>query len=80
MASHVIRTCNICGKPFNEYDEEQDFSIVKRIGYGSVHDGKTLELDICCECMDKLIEKCVESPIIDDGGIEFNTVDYDWKF
>ncbi len=79
MATHVIRTCNICGEPFNEFDEEQDFSIVKEIGYGSVHDGKTLELDICCKCMDKLIDKCVESPLLDDSAaVDYNT-NFKWQ-
>lgn len=55
--------CNLCGKEFDEFDQQASFHISQRLGYGSVHDGDTLELDICCECMDKLIDGCELSPI-----------------
>lgn len=55
--------CNLCGEDFDFWDEQEDYSIYKRIGYGSRYDGKHLSLDICCKCMDELIGRCVISPV-----------------
>lgn len=64
----IIR-CNKCNKTFGEWDIQQDFSIIKHIGYGSKYDGCVFEIDLCCDCADKLIEQlvkeCTTSPIID---------------
>lgn len=65
--------CNLCGSRFGFYDEQAEFSIHKHIGYGSKNDGAYVELDICCNCMDALIERCAIRPIeveLDDGGFE----------
>lgn len=61
-------TCNLCGKNFDFWDEQEDFSIYTRIGYGSKYDDEQLKLDLCCECMDKLIDRCVISPVADIGA------------
>lgn len=58
--------CNKCGKTFDFWDTQEDFSIERSLGYGTKYDGSTLELDLCCECMEKLIEECVISPISDN--------------
>lgn len=55
--------CNKCGKEFDMWDEQEDFSIHRQAGYGSKYDGQNIELDLCCECMDKLIEECKISPL-----------------
>jgi hypothetical protein len=60
---HKKKCCNLCGKDLNLFDKQENFSIHKEIGYGSEHDGDTLDLQICCECMDEIIKKCVLSPI-----------------
>jgi hypothetical protein len=61
--------CNICGKDFNMWDEQEKFSIHKHIGYGSKYDGDHIELDMCCDCFDSLIDyilpKCSISPIVE---------------
>lgn len=61
------RVCNLCGKEFDVWDEQQDFVISKDIGYGSKFDGSHMRLDMCCDCfdilMDAVIQKCVISPI-----------------
>lgn len=63
----AIKTqCNLCGKIFDYFDDQHAFKLVRRLGYGSIHDGEDMELDLCCSCMDKLIEKCKISPIIND--------------
>lgn len=62
MARKII--CNKCGKEFDIYDVQEDFTIHSQmIGYGSKYDGSSLQLDLCCECMDELIDSCKISPI-----------------
>lgn len=62
-------TCSLCGKEFDEWDEQEDFSIHRRIGYGSRYDGCELRLDLCCRCLDALIDKCVLSPVEENGDL-----------
>lgn len=62
MAKGLTR-CNVCGKTVEQVFENQMLiSIHERIGYGSM-----LDLDICPDCFDKLIdgftEKCAINPI-----------------
>ena len=65
MASRTV--CNMCGKTFDIWDTQEDFSLHREVGYGSKYDGSVINLDLCCECMDKLIDniskKCAISPI-----------------
>lgn len=63
VAKEII--CNKCGKKFDMWDTQEDFSIYRHCGYGSQYDGSELELDLCCDCMDKLIAECAISPIKD---------------
>lgn len=62
--------CNLCGKEFDILDEQEDFGIHTRAGYGSKFDGDDVELDLCCECfdklMDKLIPECKINPIVEN--------------
>lgn len=64
------RFCNVCGKEFNEWDEQESFGFSYHVGYGSIYDGATIELDMCCGCFDELMEymipECKISPLI--GG------------
>lgn len=56
--------CNLCGKEMDFWDIQEEFSIQSfNIGYGSKHDGDALELDLCCDCMDELIDRCKINPI-----------------
>lgn len=61
-----ITYCNYCGKEFDRTDEACGFSTVTKIGFGSVHDGSWLRLDLCCDCIDNLVDKCKISPVVDD--------------
>ena len=61
-----ITTCNKCGNRLSEWDIQEDFSIYSHLGYGTKYDGSKLELDLCCKCMDELIDSCAISPIVDD--------------
>jgi len=55
--------CNKCGKRFDIFDEQENFSIYKRLGYGTKYDGDILEINLCCDCMEELIEECVINPV-----------------
>lgn len=60
--------CNMCGKEFSFWDKQEDFHIYSDyVGYGSKYDESTLELDLCCDCMDKIIDMCKISPVTDRG-------------
>lgn len=55
--------CNKCGKKMDVWDIQAGFSIHQNIGYGSRYDGDNLNLNLCCDCMDKLIEECAIRPV-----------------
>lgn len=57
--------CNKCGKVLDLWDKQENFHMSKELGYGTKYDGSTLELDLCCSCMDELIEACTLTPIIE---------------
>lgn len=67
ISSKVV--CNMCGRDFDTWDKQEDFSIHKRCGYGTKYDGETLNLDICCDCMERLIDSCKVSPIEGRGEV-----------
>ena len=58
--------CNICGNYMDVFDKQQEFSINKKIHYGSKYDGCTIGLNICSECMDRIIDECEVSPICEN--------------
>ena len=66
MTQNLI--CNHCGKELDFFDLQNDFSIHKRIGYGSVHDGDYVHMRLCSDCFDKLVEECEVSPIEEMDG------------
>lgn len=51
-----MRVCNVCGNEFDLYDEYQDISVCRKIGYGSKYDEDTLKFDMCCDCFDMVID------------------------
>ncbi len=63
--TYILKKCSKCGKEFDMWDLQENFSIHKQIGYGSLYDGEYLKLDLCCKCMDELIDACKVSPIQD---------------
>ena len=57
MAKGLTR-CNVCGKTVEQvFEGQMVISIHDRVGYGSKHDGSMLDLDICSDCFDKLIDR-----------------------
>ena len=64
----IVKTvCNICGKDFDKLDEAENFGLHYKVGYGSVHDGDEIDLDLCCSCFDEFIDyiisRCKINPI-----------------
>lgn len=51
----------------DDFDVLSDFTIAKKIGYGSIHDGETVDFRMCCVCFDRVTHACVISPFIEDG-------------
>lgn len=56
--------CNKCNNEFDLYDIHNGIKIRKRMGYGSLYDEDTVELNLCTKCFDKLINDCINSPIV----------------
>lgn len=56
--------CNMCGKELDLWDKQEEFSIYRMCGYGTKFDGDSIELDLCCDCMEKLVDSCVVSPVV----------------
>ena len=51
--------CNVCGKEFDMWDEQEELGLHTRFGYGTTFDGDRIDLDICCDCFDKLMDKFI---------------------
>lgn len=63
----ILKTCNMCGKQFNYWDYNDDYSIYLPLGFGSQHDTDTLDVSLCCDCCDKVVDyfvaNCKISPL-----------------
>lgn len=55
--------CNMCGKTMDTYDRNLDMSFGRSIGYGSKYDGEIFDIDLCCDCFDKLVDFCKIPPL-----------------
>lgn len=68
----TTKKCNICGKTFDMWDDQEDFSIYRHIGYGSKYDGCKVEFDMCCDCFDRLLDtlvpQCLINPVSEVEG------------
>ena len=66
--------CNICGKEFDMWDQQEGFGLHYHVGYGSRFDGDRILVDMCCDCFDELMDtyilpKCKISPLEDGGAV-----------
>ena len=43
----------------------------KNITYGSIYDGDSVDLQLCCKCFDSLVNSCVICPVVDKEEISF---------
>lgn len=60
MTEPEVKHCDMCGKKFTEFDIQEGFGIHHRyIGYGSKFDESSIDIDLCCECFDKVMEKYI---------------------
>lgn len=59
----VTIICDICGKRFNDLDEEIGLIIDRYMGYGSKRDGEHVHIDICANCFDKLLDDIEKAKI-----------------
>lgn len=60
--------CNKCGKEMDIWDRQEKFSIHDICGYGTKYDSSEIQLNLCCDCMEELIDTCVVSPVIMERG------------
>lgn len=58
------RICNCCGKEMDFFDIQEDFTISRKVGYGSKYDMMIIDLHLCGDCFDKIVDGCKESPVI----------------
>ena len=47
------------GYIFDSEYEQEDLGLHTRFGYGTKFDGDSIDLDICCDCFDKLMDKFI---------------------
>lgn len=57
------KVCNVCGRELDFFDLQQDFTIHRKIEYGSIFDGDIVDMQLCCDCFDDLVNECKVSPI-----------------
>ena len=56
-----IHKCDLCGKFFNTLDEQEHFGLhYHNVGYGSKYDGCHIDIDMCCDCFDKMMTEYIE--------------------
>lgn len=48
--------CTMCGKLMDTWDENLNFTVDHEIGYGSKYDCHRLHIDLCCDCLDKVVD------------------------
>ena len=69
LRAHTVKYCTMCGKKFDMWDEQENFSLRKAVGYGSGYDGSKICLQLCCGCFDKVLDMiapmCKENPVTD---------------
>ena len=63
MAQQKKIICNKCGRVIENKETFLGFTADLGIGYGSKYDGETIRIDLCTDCIDRLIETCVVSPL-----------------
>lgn len=56
-----IIQCDFCGKELDVYDTQENFGFHHHhIGYGSQFDGESIDIDLCCDCFDKMMDEYVQ--------------------
>ena len=69
--------CTMCGKELDEFDIIEDLHFERYIGLGSRYDFNFFEADLCCKCLDKILDIILpmfknnplsEYCVVDDDG------------
>ena len=56
-----IHKCDLCSKDFNVFDEQEHFGLhYNNVGYGSKYDERHIDIDMCCDCFDKMMVEYIE--------------------
>ena len=67
LMGYPTKVCNMCGKTFDFWDHQRDFCFDRKIGYGSAHDFEHMQLNLCCQCFDNVIDwilpQCRHNPM-----------------
>lgn len=66
--------CSMCGNEFDIWDEQENFRFEHKVGYGSVHDGEYIKINLCCDCFDKVID--IISPLCKTNPVHENQCDF----
>ena len=48
--------CTLCGKKMDMWDRQEDFKLNYHVGYGSKYDTTIVDVRLCCDCFDKIID------------------------
>ena len=48
--------CTLCGKKMTMWDKQEKFMLNYHVGYGSKYDTTIVDVRLCCDCFDKLID------------------------
>ena len=66
---------------FNAYDEEEKFGLhYSNVGYGSRYDGCHIDIDMCCDCFDKMMEEYIEPKLKFEGSAIRDYEDYSREY
>lgn len=63
------KVCNVCGKELGILDQDSDYTMCVRMGYGTSYDLEYAEIHMCCECLDHLVESCAVNPLVGEWDI-----------
>jgi len=74
------QVCNICGEKFNILDERANFGLHYKVGFGSKYDLTKIDLNMCCNCFDKVLDyilpQCKIDPLTDVSFWYRNSIVY----
>lgn len=63
--------CSMCNKELDYFDLQENFRFNHHFGYGSKYDLQKIDIVLCCDCMDKVLDKIL--PLFEKSPLE----DYD---
>ena len=75
----TIIQCNMCGAEMGEADIKNGLSTQRYSGTGFIYANKAMRLDLCCDCLDNLIDLCKISPICEvceDDQTDVTPIEY----